>query len=270
MGFDFSNASDANLNPIGYFSDRSEDYEKYRPIHPAAVIDAILADWNVSGQQVAADVGAGTGIGARLLADRGLRVMAIEPNAEMRSVAPPHPGVEFIAGIAEQIPLATASVDLVTSFQAFHWFNFTQSLQEFQRVLKPGGRLALIWNLWDQTAPVTREYSRLIFAACREQRKPEMQFSTLFKSLRYQLFWRGWWLPYFKDLRCQEFQFHQVLDLPGLIGLARSQGFTPATGPAFEQMAADLVTFHQRFSNAEGQVRLTYCTRLYSATSADR
>jgi len=76
MSFDFSTASDLTTNPLSYFSDRGEDYEKYRPIHPASAIDAILSDLGSPTQLVAADVGAGTGIGARLLADRGVRVMA--------------------------------------------------------------------------------------------------------------------------------------------------------------------------------------------------
>ncbi|MGC8713599.1 MAG: class I SAM-dependent methyltransferase [Leptodesmis sp.] len=128
---------------MSYFSDRGEDYEKYRPIYPASAIDTILSDLGYLSQIVAADVGAGTGIGARLLADRGIQVLAIEPNEDMRTAATSHENVEFLVGTAEQIPLDSASVDLVTSFQAFHWFDFDKSLKEFRRILKPSGRLAL-------------------------------------------------------------------------------------------------------------------------------
>lgn len=271
MSFDFSTASNSTTNSLSYFSDRGKDYEKYRPIHPASAIDAILSGLGSPTQLVAADIGAGTGIGARLLADRDIRVMAIEPNADMRMAATPHKKVEFLAGTAEQIPLETASVDLVTSFQAFHWFEFTKSLQEFHRILKPGGQLALIWSIWDQSDIASKAYSRLIFEASREQERqsqPRMTATTLVKSLRYQLFWQGLWLPYFTNFRRTEFRFHQQLDLVGLIGLARSQGFTPARGAALEKLVAELSTFHQYFCNAQGQVRLAYCTRLYLATSA--
>jgi ubiquinone/menaquinone biosynthesis C-methylase UbiE len=139
MSSDFSTASDLTTDPLSYFSERGEDYEKYRPIHPTAAIDTILSGLGSPTQLVAADIGAGTGIGARLLADRGIRVMAIEPNADMRIAATPHERIEFLAGTAEQVPLETASVDLVTSFQAFHWFDFAKSLQEFRRILKPSG-----------------------------------------------------------------------------------------------------------------------------------
>ena len=271
MSFDFSTASDSATNPLSYFSDRGEDYEKYRPIHPASAINAILSGLGSPTQLVAADIGAGTGIGARLLADRGVRVVAIEPNADMRIAATPHERVEFLAGTAEQIPLETASVDVVTSFQAFHWFDFTKSLQEFRRILKPSGQLALVWSLWDQSDVASKEYSRLIFKASREQERqsqPRMTATTLFKSLRYQLFWRGLWLPCFTNFRRTDFRFHQQLDLVGLIGLARSQSFTPAGGANAEKLVSELSTFHQRFCNAQGQVQLAYCTRLYLATSA--
>lgn len=239
--------------------------------HPASAIDAILLGLDSPTQLVAADIGAGTGIGARLLADRGVRVVAIEPNAAIRLAATPHEKVEFLAGTAEQIPLETASVDLVTSFQAFHWFNFTKSLQEFRRILRPGGQLALVWSLWDQSDVASKEYSRLVFEASREQEQqsqPRMTATTMFKSLRYQLFWRGLWLPYFTNFRRTEFRFHQPLDLVGLIGLARSQGFTPVQGTDAEKLVIELSTFHQRFCDLQSQVWLAYCTRLYLATSA--
>jgi ubiquinone/menaquinone biosynthesis C-methylase UbiE len=272
MSFDFSTASDSTPNPLSYFSDRSEDYEKYRPIHPASAIDAILSGLSSPTQVFAADIGAGTGIGARLLAERGIRVVAIEPNADMRASATPHENVDFLAGTAEHIPLEAATVDLVTSFQAFHWFDFAKSLQEFRRILKPSRQLALIWSFWDQSDPVSKAYSRLIFEASKKQeRNSQLQMTptTLFKRLRYQLFWQGLWLPYFTNLRRYEFRFDQQLDLVGLIGLARSQGFTPAEGTDLDKLIAELVRFHQRFCNSQDQVRLAYCTRLYLANSAE-
>jgi SAM-dependent methyltransferase len=259
-------------NSFSCFSGLGEDYGKYRPIHPAAAIDAILLGLTSTPQLVAVDVGAGTGIGARLLADRGIRVVAIEPNANMRLAATPHEKVEFLAGSAEQIPLETASVDLVTSFQAFHWFNFAKSLQEFDRILKPGGQLALVWSFWDQRDPLSRDYSRLIAQASRDQKQQskQRQREGLLRKLRYRLFWQGLWLPHFTNLRRYKFTFTQQLDLVGLIGLARSQGFTPVEGTALQQLVSQLSTFHQRFCNSQEQVRLSYSTHLYLANSISR
>ncbi|MEM9769560.1 MAG: class I SAM-dependent methyltransferase [Cyanobacteria bacterium P01_D01_bin.71] len=273
MSFDFSKAIDSTTNPSAYFSGRSEDYENYRPVHPAAAIDAVLAGLAPPPQLVAADVGAGTGIGSRLLANRGVKVWAIEPNADMTQAANLHEGIKFIAGTAEAIPLENAAVDVVTSFQAFHWFDFTQSLQEFRRVLKPNGRLALIWSLWDQRDPVSKDYTRLIFEASQPPEsptQPRLSVNSWVRRLRYQLFWSGLWLPYFTHFQRREFQFQQQLDLQGLIGLAHSQGFTPSAGEAFEAMIGALSTFRNRHCNAKSQVQLRYVTRLYLAKSPDR
>jgi SAM-dependent methyltransferase len=268
MSFDFPTASDSITDPLSYFSNRGEDYEKYRPIYPASAIDTILSGVESLAQITAVDVGAGTGIGARLLADRGVRVMAIEPNEDMRTAATPHEGVEFLAGTAEQIPLKNTSVDLVTSFQAFHWFDFDKSLQEFRRILKPGGRLALTWSFWHQDDPVSKQYTRLVFATSKDrehQSRSGMQLKTWFKRIRYQLFWQGLWLPDFTNLQRHEFLSSQNLDFSGLVGLARSQGFTPSGGEELEKLISDLAVFHQRFYNHQGSVRLIYRTCLYTA-----
>ena len=89
------------LNPTSRFSDRADDYVKYRPGYPPAAIDAILNGLGPPASLVAADVGAGTGISARALADRGVRVLAVEPNAVMANAAVPHP---LGAGDCPQLP----------------------------------------------------------------------------------------------------------------------------------------------------------------------
>jgi SAM-dependent methyltransferase len=272
MRFNYSTASDLETNPLNYFSNRGDDYQKYPPSYPESAIDAILKGLEPPAQLVAADIGAGTGIGSRLLATRGIRVLAIEPNAHMRASATPHELVEFLTGTAEQIPLQAASVDLVVSFQAFHWFDFIKSLKEFRRILKPGGRLALIWSIWDQRDAVSKRYSRLISEASKlhqRRAKPQIQAKTLLKALRYQMFWRGLWIPYFINFQRQEFTYHQELDLIGLIGLVRSQGFISQEGANLEKLASEVATFHERFCDEYGRVQLAYRTRLYLATLAN-
>ncbi len=182
MSDNYSTASDLEKNPLSFFSGRAEDYEKYRPRHPNLAIDPILIGLEPPTELVAADIGAGTGIGSRLLAERGIRVLAVEPNADMRAAATPHELVEFLVGTAEQIPLQSASVDLVTSFQAFHWFDFVGSLKEFRRILKPDGRLALIWTFWNQRNVISRHYSGLISEASKSHERraqPRLQAKTL-------------------------------------------------------------------------------------------
>ena len=113
--------------------------------------------------RVVADVGAGTGKLARLLVPTGARVLAVEPLAEMREVlAARSPSVEVLAGSAEQLPLGDASVDAVTVAQAFHWFDAPAALLELGRVLRPGGALAVLFNIRDLGDPLQEELNGLL------------------------------------------------------------------------------------------------------------
>src|SRR5689334_8771077 len=102
----------ANEHPTCRFFDRAGDYARYRPGYPGAAIDAVLE--GLPKACTVADVAAGTGILSRLVAARGARVLAVEPNAAMRAAAAPHPGVVWSDGTAEATGLPDGSVDLVT------------------------------------------------------------------------------------------------------------------------------------------------------------
>jgi SAM-dependent methyltransferase len=243
-------------NPQQRFSNRAEDYAKYRPSYPTAAIDQILAGLD---QPVAADIGAGTGISARLLADRGAEIVwAIEPNAAMYEAAQPHPHVEFREGLAEQTGLVSQSVDLITCCQAFHWFEPIVTLGEFHRILKPAGRLALMWNERDQTDPFTQEHNEIIRIAADSQffdSPSRKDAAPLAES------------PLFMNYRVHTFPFIQSLNLESLIGLALSSSYIPKEGAAHDQMIADLRTLYERWvGRAAGDfVPLAYCTNLYLA-----
>ncbi|UPG88864.1 class I SAM-dependent methyltransferase [Luteibacter aegosomaticola] len=139
----------ADLRSTERFSDRVEDYVRYRPDYPQALVDwlhglGVKHDWAV------ADIGAGTGISSKLFLDAGHRVTAVEPNAAMREAATRWLGGEerfrAIDGTAEATGLVDASVDLVTSGQAFHWFDKDRVRAEFGRIVSPRGLVAIFWN----------------------------------------------------------------------------------------------------------------------------
>ena len=172
------------LSPLNRFSSRAEDYAKYRPSYPTQAIDTILAGLATADELVAVDIGAGTGIAAQLLAERGVSVIAVEPNAEMRGAIQEHGKIRVCNAAAEDTSLADGSVDLVTCFQAFHWFNPELALIEFHRILKQKGRLALVWNNRDKTDELTNEYSNLV-RAISENHPAESRIESvkpLFKS----------------------------------------------------------------------------------------
>jgi SAM-dependent methyltransferase len=245
-------ASLHDLHTTTRFSNRAADYVKFRPSYPSAAIDAVLAGLDAPAKLRAADVGAGTGISARLLADRGVRVIAIEPNAEMRGAAQPHARVEWRDGRAEATGLADASVELVLCAQAFHWFEPVATLREFHRVLVPRGRVALMWNSRDFGDELTTGYHEAILGAGGTSVMESTPLDT-------QIFAREQFTP----PKLTEFANQQCLDLAGLLGRARSASYAPNAGPAAERLAELLTLLHAKHRDADGHVFLRYVTRVY-------
>lgn len=248
----------SQLDPTGRFSDRAKDYAKFRPSYPAEAIDAILDGLGEPSRLVAADIGAGTGISSRLLADRGVHVLAIEPNAPMRDEATPHPRVEFRDGSAEATGLADASADLVLCAQAFHWFNPPRALAEFRRILKPGGRLALVWNDRDLSHPVSDAYYAIVLS------------TPVGKEVSVS--WAGEnpvaGLPEWTSARERFCTYDQPMDLDAFLGRAMSASYFPKQGPEHERMVRELNVLHRRFASPEGRVTMRYLTKVFLAERA--
>ncbi len=247
------------MNPLGRFSDRATDYVKYRPSYPAAAIDAILAGLGEPSQLTAADLGAGTGISSRLLAERGVRVLAIEPNAEMRQAAAPHPLVEFRDGTSETTNLPDESLDLVVCFQSFHWFNHILTLPELRRILKPSGRLAVVWNLRDRADALTQGYTQIVKSASHNH--PAEQRDRSIDSLLAS--------SDFTDVTSTEFTNRQNLDLAGLIGRAKSSSYIPKSGPQLQKLISDLTELYQAQCGGRGFISLVYNTIVYQGNRTD-
>lgn len=132
------------------FSDKAADYRTSRPDYPAGLFETLRTRCGLDGNAVVVDVGAGTGLLTQGFLSRGIRAVAVEPNAEMRTVCDLElcrfPGYQSAEGTAESIPVDDASATLITAAQAFHWFDVPRARKEFLRVLRPGGQVALIWN----------------------------------------------------------------------------------------------------------------------------
>lgn len=139
-------------------------YERSRPSYPDDAVDWLAARLSLGPSATVLDLGAGTGKLSRLLVPTGARVIAVEPQEAMRAHAAAFAGVLALAGSAEDIPLGDDSVDAVTVAQAFHWFRLPESAREIDRVLRPGGRLGLVWNLWDLDQPLSVELGDLLEA----------------------------------------------------------------------------------------------------------
>jgi SAM-dependent methyltransferase len=122
----------------------AEQYERARPEYPREAVERAEQELGLSGEATVLDLGAGTGKLTRLLAGRFARVIAVEPDDEMRRLV----AGDTRAGTAEHIPLADGEVDAVFVADAFHWFDQAAALAEIARVVRPGGGLALLWNDW--------------------------------------------------------------------------------------------------------------------------
>ncbi|MEO1428738.1 MAG: class I SAM-dependent methyltransferase [Cyanobacteria bacterium J06633_8] len=241
------------LNPLNRFSDRVENYVKYRPSYPTAAIDKILENFTLP--ITAADIGAGTGISSRLLAARDIKVIAIEPNSEMRNagIRDKTSSVEWKDGTAENTNLSDASVDLVTCFQAFHWFNPEPTLSEFHRILKPKGKLAVVYNNRDKSDEFTAEYSRIVREASKNS-PAEAKMKSVEPLTETTIF---------KNFQEYNFVYQQELDFPGLIGRAMSVSYLPKIGEDYDKLIADFEKLYQRFQNEEGFVYMTYFTSVH-------
>ncbi len=167
------------------FSDRVENYVRYRPGYPPEVLDLLRAECGLRPSHAVADIASGTGAFTRLLLENGNSVFAVEPNAAMREM-----GIQqleslgsnrlvSVAGTAEETTLRSASVDFVTAAQAAHWFDLPRARAEFVRILRPEGWCVLIWNERETTGtPFLRDYEQLLltygtdYKEVRHERRP--------------------------------------------------------------------------------------------------
>ena len=135
----------------GYAAE-ADRYAKGRPEYPAALLPWLREELGLSAGRTVVDLGAGTGKFTSLLLQTGATVTAVEPVASMREkLAARFPALSISGGRAEELPMAAGSLDAITCAQAFHWFANTAALTEMHRVLRPGGRLGLVWNVRDES-----------------------------------------------------------------------------------------------------------------------
>ncbi len=255
-----SRPSDTSMkDPTLRFSDRVENYIKYRPSYPRGVVELLCRRCGLGRDTVVADIGAGTGIFARLLLGSGCRLFAVEPNREMREAAigflAGYPGLVVVDGTAEDTKLATASIDLITAAQAFHWFDPNRTKQEFRRIARPDAWTVLVWNtrLTDAT-PFLRDYESLLLRYCRDYSAVDHRKAA---SDRIS--------PFFSPAPFESatFDSRQRFDLDSLIGRLLSSSYAPNPGEQDHEALMNelrrLFDLHQQ----AGGVEFLYKTEVY-------
>ncbi len=247
------------------FDGLAAGYDRHRPTYPAEAIDCLIQTCSLEPGTEVVDIGCGTGISSRILAARGLKVIGIEPNDDMRRQAesigcPTGPAVTYRAGRAEATGLPDEFTRFVLVAQAFHWFANESSLHEFHRILKPGSWLALLWNEQDRSDPFTEAYFQ---ALVRHSPEPHFAARTYHDSanvLMHSILFAA---------RPQiTFKHSQNLDEEQLLGRAFSASFAPKEPLARQRLEADLrrdFAMYQR----DGIVVMRYETALFVARKLD-
>jgi SAM-dependent methyltransferase len=252
----------ANLRPTERFTGLADLYAAARPSYPSEAIDYIVKRCNLNAASTVADIGCGTGIATRLLAARGIVMVGVEPNDDMRERAQKEPlpdgavEITYTKGRGEQTGLADASVDAVLSAQAFHWFQAEEALKEFHRILKPAGWVNLMWNERDQNDPFTTAYGAVI-RALRESRGAEMRFGGKAGESLLQA-------KNFCQAERTVFCNQQPVDEQGLIMRACSTSYSPKEGAALEQFKKQLREVFREYQ-IDGGVVIKYETSVFTA-----
>jgi SAM-dependent methyltransferase len=245
-------------SPTARFSDRVENYVRYRPGYPPEVLDLLRAECGLRSSHIVADIASGTGGFTRLLLEYGNPVYAVEPNAEMREAGvhqlEPYPRLVSVAGTAEETTLRPASVDFVTAAQAAHWFDLPRARAEFVRILKPDGWCVLIWNeRRTASTPFLRDYEHLL-----------LTYGTDYKEVRHE---RTTAIihEFFAPKLCEEqvFNLRQQFDYEGTAGRLLSSSYAPLEGhPNYQPMMQELQRIFRAHA-ADGKVEFQYNTRVY-------
>ena len=241
------------------FSDRVEDYVKYRPSYPKEIIIFIEKEGILTKSSIIADVGSGTGLLTQLFLQHGNKVYGVEPNQEMRNAGEEflkqYPNFISVAGSSEETTLSDHSVDVITAGQAYHWFDKEKTKKEFSRILKPSAKsnIILIWNTRTENSSFNKELEKFIkkFSTDYEkvshtedqQKKESILFGVRFNK--------------------KIFDNSQKLDHDGLLGRLLSASYMlkkeDPKYPVFEKELKELFNKYQK----NGHVIIEYETELY-------
>jgi len=206
------------------FSGREKLFARFRPGYPPEYIDYLISECNLQKGSKIADIGSGTGKLTLELLERSLNVIAVEPNDDMRLVAEGfykiYPNATSVNATAERTGITSNSIDLVTVGQAFHWFNPDNFKLECQRILKPGGLVALVWNSRVTGSDFENECAKINSLYC-----PDFKGFPGGKTIAAE----GAFSHFYRDgiYSFKEFPNNLNYDLDGFIGRSLSASYAP-------------------------------------------
>jgi ubiquinone/menaquinone biosynthesis C-methylase UbiE len=245
------------MDSKGRFSDRVEDYVKYRPHYPKEIISFLQKESSFSVEDIVADIGSGTGISSELFLSYGNTVYAVEPNEEMRvkgeELLKQNPNFISINGTSENTTLQNNSIDLIVAAQAFHWFNPLTTKMEFKRILKRNGKCLLIWNERLVNSGFEKAYEDLLLNFGTDYALIDHRNITIDKIEAFLS----------KPVRTATFHNFQQFDFAGLKGRLLSSSYVPNRNseifPAMISKLQSIFDQHQR----NGKVIFNYETKVF-------
>jgi SAM-dependent methyltransferase len=246
------------LDPTQRFSNRVENYLKYRPRYPPEIIPLLEKECGLTRDSLVADIGSGTGFLAELFLQNGSRVIGVEPNAEMRAAGErllvQYRNFSSIEATAENTTLAEGSVDFITAGQAFHWFDRERTRSEFARILKPSGWVVIVWNGYEPArTPLLKGYHEML-----------LRYGTDYRDVRREIedthvdefFGKG-------EYKTGHFKFQQSFDFEGFKGRTLSASYAPQPGePNYDDMLNELRRVFGE-NQKDGRVAFDYDTEVY-------
>ena len=245
--------------PTERFSDRVDDYVKYRPHYSRDVVAALREACGLRPEHTIVDVGCGTGLLAKIFLEAGNRVIGVEPNAQMRRAGEEYlssfASFRMVDGSAEATTLPVRCADFVIAGQAFHWFQPDAARREFARIVNPGGWAVLVWHDRDTDAtPFLQAYEEFLV-------RYSTDYTTVAhnKVANYSALER-FYAPDRMNLIIQDTE--QTFDLDGLRGRLLSSSYAPREGPQAEGMLKALPLLFEQYEEG-GRVILQYKTRIY-------
>lgn len=253
-----SGSATAVLDPTKRFSNRVENYLKYRPGYPHEIIDLLKSECGLTAASVIADLGSGTGLLSELFLKEGNTVSCVEPNAGMRAagenILMKYPNFISINATAENTTLPDHWIDFVIAGQAFHWFDREQARKEFLRILKPNGWVVLVWNGFRvEKSPLIAGYQQIV-----------LRYGTDYQEVRREVTGLGlesFFAP--GSFKCARFDYQQVFDFEGLKGRLLSASYAPEPDhPSFCPMIEELRRLFET-TQQEGNVIFDYDTEVY-------
>ncbi len=250
-----------NIDSTTRFSDRVENYIKYRPGYPREIIEYLISEGILKPDSVIADIGSGTGISSELFLKNGNTVYTVEPNTPMREGAEKllskYGNFKSIDATAEDTTLPDSSIDLIVCAQAFHWFDIPKVKIEFKRILKPTGSICLMWNERVLDAnPFLVDYEKLL-----------LKYGTDYSNVRHENIDDNKLAEFFSSgYSTKTFPNKQVFDFDGVKGRLLSSSYTPQkNSPLYEPMLAELKQIFDK-NEINGKIEFLYDTNIYVST----